>query len=248
VKFKRPKSTFALPEKQKLQKEQREEMIAKLEEAGLRDNTVIIVWSDHGWHLGEMGIWGKATNYEIATRVPLIMWTPDMKAKGRQTNALVELLDIFPTLCELADVPKPKQIEGKSFVPLLDDPDQKWKPVAVSQFPSPALREWAANPLSREMRETFFGPLIKDVEARIIAQQREQWNRELFEKDLMGYTVRSETHRLVLWRDQRDAKSKPVFIELYDHQTEPAETLNVAKEHPEVVAELSRQLNAVLSR
>ena len=59
-------------------------MIAALEEAGVRDDTIIIVWGDHGWHLGEMGIWGKATNYEIATRVPLIISAPGMKAKGGQ--------------------------------------------------------------------------------------------------------------------------------------------------------------------
>ena len=69
-------------------------MIGALEEAGVRDNTIIIVWGDHGWHLGEMGIWGKATNYEIATRVPLIVWTPDMMARGKSTKALVGLVDI----------------------------------------------------------------------------------------------------------------------------------------------------------
>ena len=57
-------------------------MLGALEDAGVRDNTVIIVWGDHGWHLGDMGVWGKATNYEIATRVPLMIWTPDMKTRG----------------------------------------------------------------------------------------------------------------------------------------------------------------------
>ncbi len=58
-------------------------MLEALDEAGIRDDTVIVVWGDHGWHLGDMGIWGKATNYEIATRVPLIVWTPEMKARRR---------------------------------------------------------------------------------------------------------------------------------------------------------------------
>ena len=130
-------------------------MIQALEEAGVRENTIIIVWGDHGWHLGDMGIWGKATNYEIATRVPLMIWTPNMKTRGKATNALVELVDMYPTLCELAGLPLPKHLEGHSFAPLLDNPNQTWKKAAFSQFPNPALREWAANPLSPGMRQTF---------------------------------------------------------------------------------------------
>ena len=173
-------------------------MIAALEEAGLRENTIIIVWGDHGWHLGDMGVWGKATNYEIATRVPLMIWTPDMKVRGHSSDALVELIDMYPTLCELADLPVPAHVEGHSFAPLVDNPSQAWKQAAFSQFPNPALREWAANPLSQGMRETFFGPLIQEVEQRIIKQQGDQWNRELFEQHLMGYTMRTEQYRLVL--------------------------------------------------
>ena len=71
-----------------------------------------------------MGIWGKATNYEISTRVPLIAWTPKMKG-GKSTDALVELLDIYPSLGELAGLPKPAHLAGESFVPLLDDPKTK---------------------------------------------------------------------------------------------------------------------------
>ena len=71
----------------------------------------------------------------------------------------------------------------------LEDPQQEWKDFALSQFPSPALREWAANPLSAEMRETFFGPLIEEVEGRIIEQQGDLWDRDLFENHLMGYLV-----------------------------------------------------------
>jgi iduronate 2-sulfatase len=112
--------------------------IAALEEAGVRDNTIIIAWGDHGWHLGDMGIWGKATNYEIATRVPLLIWTPEMKTRGKGSDALVELVDIFPTLCELAGVPVPSHLEGHSFVPLLDKPDLPWKKAAFSQYPNPA--------------------------------------------------------------------------------------------------------------
>jgi len=217
-------------------------MLEALDEAGLRDNTLIVVWGDHGWHLGDMGIWGKATNYEIATRVPLIVWTPAMKARGESTSALVELVDIYPTLCELAGLPKPAHLAGESFVPLLDDPKRKWKNHALSQFPNPALREWAANPLSPGMRQTFFGPLIEEVERKIIKQQGKSWDRGLFENHLMGYSFRTDRHRLVAWLDYRDIGAEPLYLELYDHAKDPEETENVAKEFPRKAEELLKRL------
>lgn len=224
-------------------------LLAALDEAGIRENTIIVVWGDHGWHLGDMGVWGKATNYEIATRVPLMISIPPKVAKnvnafGKSTDALVELVDIFPTLCELAGISTPKHIEGHSFAPLLESPDQVWKKAAFSQYPNPALREWAANPLSQGMRETWFGPLIKSVEQGIMDQQGDKWNRELFEKHLMGYTMRTDRYRLVVWRDHRDPKAEPIFVELFDHQSDPSETKNVAAEQPKLVQELILQLNA----
>ncbi len=219
-------------------------MIAALEEAGVRDNTIIIVWGDHGWHIGDMGVWGKATNYEIATRVPLMIWTPDMKTRGKSTDSLVELVDMYPTLCELADVPLPDHLEGHNFVPLLNKPDQSWKKAAFSQYPNPALREWAANPLSQGMRETWFGPLINEVEQRIINQQGDKWNREYFEQHLMGYTMRTDRYRLVVWSDIRDRDAEPVFVELFDHQNDPSETANIAGENSKLVSTLTRQLKA----
>lgn len=222
--------------------------IAALDELGIRENTIIVVWGDHGWHLGDMGVWGKATNYEIATRVPLIVSAPGMRARGAGTKALVELVDLYPTLCELAGIPQLDQLEGKSFVPLLKDPTLDWKKGAVSQFPSPALREWAANPLSQAMRETFFGPLIEEVEARIIQQQDDRWDRELFEQHLMGYAYRSDRYRLITWLDTRDALAAPLYVELFDHETDPEEACNVAAEYPEIVAELRAHLKKVIKR
>ena len=220
-------------------------MIAALEKAGVRDNTIIMVWSDHGWHLGEMGIWGKATNYEISTRVPLIVWTPNMTVenRGKTTNALVELIDMYPTLSELAGLPIPDHVEGQSFKPLLSNPEQPWKKAAFSLFPSPALREWAANPLSKGMRETYFGPLILKVEEKIKAQQKEKWDRELYEKYLMGYAMRTDRYRFIVWKDYRDKSAKPVFLELYDHKNDPLETKNIAQANKELVQKLLNQFN-----
>lgn len=219
-------------------------MIGALEEAGQRNNTIIILWSDHGWHLGDMGVWGKATNYEIATRVPMVIWTPDMpqEHRGKKTDALVELIDMYPTLTELAGLELPEHLEGQSFAPLLENPNQEWKKAVFSQFPNPALREWAANPLTVEMRDTYFGPLIEEVEDRIINQQGEKWNRDFFENDLMGYSMRTKRYRFVAWKDRTNPTAAPIDVELYDHQTDPAETTNIAKAHPDIVADLTAQL------
>ncbi|WP_276167316.1 sulfatase [Zobellia alginiliquefaciens] len=220
-------------------------MISALDDAGIRDNTIIILWSDHGWHLGDMGIWGKATNYEIATKVPLIIWTPDMakESRGKSTDALVELVDMYPTLCDLADLSKPTSLEGQSFAPLLSNPNQEWKSAAFTQYPNPALREWAANPLSKGMRETSFGPLIKEVETRIKKQLGKKWDRDLFENRLMGYSMRTKDYRFIVWKDYTDKDAEPVFIELYDHNKDPMETVNIANDHPELVKNLMIQFN-----
>jgi iduronate 2-sulfatase len=219
-------------------------MLDALEEEGVRDNTIIIVWGDHGWHLGEMGVWGKATNYEIATRVPLIFWTPKMNDRGKGSNALVELVDLYPTLCELAGLAKPNHLAGISLVKQLDNPTAKGKSFTVSQFPNPALREWAANPLSAGMRDTFFGPLIKEVEDKIKQQQGRRWDRELFENHLMGYSLRTDRYRLVAWLDYRNVDAEPLYIELYDHRKDSKETKNIAKEFPNKAKELLNKLRA----
>ena len=193
-----------------------------------------------------MGVWGKATNYEIATRVPLIISAPSMtdEQRGAKSAALVELIDMYPTLCELTGIDIPDHLEGTSFVPLLEKPDRAWKKAAFSQFPNPALREWAANPLSQGVRETFFGPLIEKVEARIMEQQGDKWDRELFENDLMGYAMRTNRYRFVIWKDYTDPAAEPLFFELYDHKNDPNETKNIASKRPKVVANLLKQFNA----
>jgi len=221
-------------------------LLAALDETGERDNTIIILWTDHGWHLGDMGVWGKATNYEIATRVPLIIQTPDIleSTQGASSGALVELVDMYPTLCELAGLEQPDHLEGSSFVPLLQNPGRPWKKAVFSQYPNPALREWAANPLTSGMRETYFGPLIEEVEARIIQQQGIKWDRDLFENHLMGYSMRTDRYRLVAWKDRRNPTAAPLYVEVYDHQNDPQERVNIAAANQELVQELLKQFAA----
>ncbi len=203
-------------------------LLAELDVLGLRDNTIVVVWGDHGWHLGEYGIWGKATNYEIATRVPLIVSAPRAAAPGRATRALVEFVDVYPSLCELAGLPLPKHLAGRSFAPLLAQPDLPWKQAAFSQFPSPALREWAARPLSPEMRRTFFGPLMADVEEKLRQEHGARYDQELFERHLMGYSMRTDRYRFTTWVDRRHPAGEPLAVEVYDHERDPHELTNLA--------------------
>ena len=92
-------------------------LLDALNELKLTDNTLVVVVGDHGWHLGDHNLWCKHTNFEQAARAPLIITRPEMK--GIKTDAVVEFVDIFPTLCELAGLPVPEQLEGTSLVPVL---------------------------------------------------------------------------------------------------------------------------------
>ena len=109
-------------------------LLSELETLGLADNTIVVLWGDHGWKLGEHNSWCKQTNYEIDARVPLIIRAPTCAANGGKAHALVELVDVYPTLCELAGLPVSEQLEGRSMVPLLSNLDQPWKQAAFSQF------------------------------------------------------------------------------------------------------------------
>lgn len=220
-------------------------LMQTLETTGLKENTIVVVWSDHGYHLGDMDIWGKATNYEIATRVPLLVSTPDMPKtkRGKKTNALVELVDLYPTLTELAGLKAPKTLDGLSFAPLLQNPDQSWKKAAFSQFPTPALREWGSIPLRQGMRETYFGELITEVETKIALQMDAKWDKSFFEENLMGYSMRTPEYRLIAWKDRRNSNAEILFTELYDLSEQPYEQKNIAQEQPELTAQLLKQLN-----
>ncbi|GHU99860.1 iduronate-2-sulfatase [Bacteroidia bacterium] len=111
-------------------------IISELKAQGLYDNTIVVMIGDHGWHLGDNGMYGKSTNFERATRTPLIVRLPDKNAaKGVKCNALVEFVDIYPSICQAAGVAVPGFVEGTSFVPLMYNPQKEWKPAAFSQFP-----------------------------------------------------------------------------------------------------------------
>lgn len=109
-------------------------VLDELERLGLREETLVVFTSDHGYHLGEVGQWCKNTNFEEALRVPLIISSPHHpETHGRASKALVELVDLHPGLSELCGLPVRGEVEGFSLAPLLDDPDRPWKAAAFSQ-------------------------------------------------------------------------------------------------------------------
>lgn len=165
-------------------------VLTKLTQSKASGNTVVILWGDHGWHLGEHAVWGKHTLFEESLRSPLIVFTPGSEKPGKSTDAVVETLDIFPTLCELTGVPVPDFAQGVSLRPLLNDPSLPGHP-AISY--------------SRRAR-----------------------------------TIRTDSHRLIVHDDN--------YAELYDHTSAEKETKNIAEANPDLVQELSGQLNQRLGQ
>ena len=111
-------------------------VMSKLKETGLDQNTVVVLWSDHGWQLGEHGLWNKHSCFETSMWTPLIVSVPGDNSirQGSRASGIVELIDIYPTLCELTGVEAPKDIDGESFVPLLGDSDLDGKPFAIGRY------------------------------------------------------------------------------------------------------------------
>ena len=112
-------------------------ILDELKRLGLDKNTIVVLWGDHGWKLGEYGNWCKHTNVDYDLRVPLIIRTPGMKSKNTQTNAITELIDVYPTLCNQAGLQIPGKLQGEDFSFLLNSPDKEFKDAAFSQFERP---------------------------------------------------------------------------------------------------------------
>lgn len=168
-------------------------VLDELDRLGLAQNTIVILWADHGWHLGDHGMFGKQTNFEVAARSPLIIRVPGLEKPGEPASGLAQTIDLYPTLAELCGLPKPDTLQGLSLKPLLDDPAAKVHEAAFS----------------------FFGN---------------------------GQTLRTERHRLVRWTDKETGKV--LQTELYDHEKDPHESVNIAgnPENRELVERLLEQL------
>lgn len=116
-------------------------LLEGLERLGLADRTLVVFLGDEGYHLGEQGLWCKGSNYELGLRVPLMIALPGSLSQGRRTQALVELVDLFPTLAQLAGLPPPTSTQGESFARLFNDPSQPGRASTLSENPRPAYKK-----------------------------------------------------------------------------------------------------------
>ena len=107
-------------------------VLGELKRLELDKNTIVVFWGDHGWHLGEHNFWGKHNTMHLSTRIPLIVKVPGVK--GSKSKSLIETVDIFPTLCELANLPKPAQLQGMSFGEILKKPQEKFRDYIYSRY------------------------------------------------------------------------------------------------------------------
>jgi arylsulfatase A-like enzyme len=175
-------------------------LLDELDRQGLTQNTVIVLWGDHGWHLGDHSMWCKHTNFEQATRAPLIVAAPGFKG-GQKATGLTEFVDVFPTLTDLAGLKTPDNLAGKSLVPLLKNPKGTVKSYAQSQYPR-RNKDVAPNSDGHLM-----GYALRTDRYRYVA-----W----FAEDFTNHAV--------------SPSAKPVAVELYDYGKDPHETRNVAGE------------------
>ena len=211
-------------------------LLDELDRLGLKNDTVVAFHSDHGYQLGEHNEWCKSTNFELGTRVPLIVRAPWMsESTGRKTSALVELVDVYPTLVELAGLPPAsgENLNGVSLAPLFRNPNGTVKDVALSQYPR-------CNP-----NPDAFPNKCLSI------------NRTRF--DFMGYSMRTDRYRYTEWvrwngTELRPEWSENIGVELYDHQGDTEndfdayENVNIAESQPDLVKEFSSKLHELFSK
>jgi len=162
-------------------------LLVGLKENGLDKNTIVILWGDHGWKLGEHGMWCKHTQFELDNHVPMLIKVPGKKSAGKKTNALVEFVDIYPSLCDLAGIELPNHLQGTSFTPLVDNPDLDWKEGAISVWP----QENRGNP-----EKVIIGYTIQTKQYRYTEWIRESTG-EILARDLFDHKVDPDENRSV---------------------------------------------------
>ncbi|MBO0328886.1 hypothetical protein J0S41_23640, partial [Escherichia coli] len=130
----------------------------------------------------------------------MIVIDPRMDNAGKRTKEITELLDIFPTLVDLSGIKPEKNLEGRSLRGVLEHPEMDSGNVAVSQFPCPALREWAGVGMAPNVRTEYFEDALKDIEDRIIIENPDT-PLNVFQENVTGYSVRDSRYRAVIWVD-----------------------------------------------
>ena len=177
-------------------------LLNTLEELGILKNTIIVLWGDHGWHLGDHDLWEKHTTFEQANRSPLIIASPGFKPGS--SKSLSEHVDIFPTLCQLAGVSIPSTLAGKSLVPVMQNKRAAIKDFAMSQYHR-TLKAEEAKKLGYKERK-LWGYSMRTDKYRYVMWMNDFTSEQTFSAD------------------------KIYAIELYDYEKDPLETKNVANE------------------
>lgn len=168
-------------------------LLEELDRLGLRDNTIVLLWSDHGFHLGELGMWTKHTNFENASASPLIISAPGF-ARGRVSHALVETPDLFPTLLDLCGLPPLDVSDGETLRPLLQDPDAPWSPVAYH-----LVDRW--EPDGKGGKRQIVGRAIRTAEFRYV-EWHNGWGRGAPRaRELYRYPTGNDLERINLAED-----------------------------------------------
>ncbi len=185
-----------------------------LDSLGLAKNTIIVLWGDHGWHLGDHNLWCKHTNFEQATHAPLLISAPGIQPS--KTKSPSEFIDIFPTLCDLTGVKIPDHLDGKSLVPIMKDPKVSVKEFSVSQYPRPANK--IENARLGWSDGEFMGYSIRTQKYRYTIWLKDTFRSyKPYKKDLV------------------------VATELYDYEKDPNETVNVVDE--KTYASITKDMN-----
>ncbi len=196
-------------------------LLDALDSLGLTKNTIVVLWGDHGWHLGDHNLWCKHTNFEEATRAPLIIAAPGIKPSV--TKSQTEHIDIFPTLCELTDIKIPTILDGKSLVSVMINPTSSVKEFSVSQYPR-------SNATAENERQGN-----ADANAMGYSIRTKQFRYTIW----MNNGFRSTTAFNKDWL---------IGVELYDYKTDPLEKVNVAvdKKYARVANEMNDKMMAFL--
>ena len=178
-------------------------LLDELERLELADDTVVVLWGDHGWKLGEHNSWCKQSNYEIDARAPLIIRSPGAAGNGKATPSLVEFVDIYPTLCDLAGVPVIKKAEGKSLAPILADPAASVKEAAISQFPRRDGKRLLMGYSMRTDRYRFVEWMGRKTRKRVAMELYDHENDPAEKRNLAGAGDQQDRLRALsrqLWR------------------------------------------------
>ena len=210
-------------------------VVAALDRLGLADNTVIVFTSDHGYHMGEHGLWQKMSLFEESARVPLLIVAPGVSKKGAVVKSPVSHVDLFPTLAELCGVQAPANLQGQSLVPMLKDASATGRGWALTQV----QRGIAAATPGGKAAKGGKGKAAAASEARKGEFTREGAGAA---QRFFGYSLRTARWRYTEWGEGAHGR------ELYDHDADPKEITNLAEraEHAKTIAELSQQLRAAV--